>query len=356
MRKYLKFAGIPIILFLLLYLYFRNYNDVKKYDLTTFSMGSCIEQEIYVKSEDLKSAKDVSQPDQLMQKVAQEINKLEKLISWRDENSDVYKINHQSAKTKITIDPTTCKILELCFDVANRSHGSFDPTVLPLCQLWSSSVKNATIPTDEDIIKNKSLVNFHNYSVDVGSNTINIYNPMSSLDLGAVGKGLACDLACKIYRDAGVSAAIISVGGTVATCGLKDNTSNWGIAVKDPFKSEDYIGKIYLGEGYVSTSGSYEKNFSYNGKLYHHILDPSTGYPVENDIVSVTVISNSGALSDALSTACFVLGLEKSDDLLKSYNAKAIFIDKNKNVSLRGENIEDLKDKFHIISEGFRLK
>ena len=125
------------------------------------------------------------------------------------------------------------------------------------------------------------------------------------------------------------------------TVGIRNPNGNAG----------SYIAKLHIPAGCVSTSGSYEQYFEQNGKRYHHILDPETGYPVDNGLISVTVISESGLLSDALSTACYVLGKDKGFDLLEKYNAYGVFVDKEQNIYLSDE----LKDNFRLKDSSFKV-
>ena len=138
--------------------------------------------------------------------------------------------------------------------------------------------------------------------------------------------------------------------------GRRLTQENWRISVRDPDKSVDDsdagMGVLELSEGFVSTSGVYEKYFEQDGILYHHLLDPSTGYPAENNLLSVSVVAQTGVLSDLLSTACFVLGLDNSLSVLEHYDAQAIFITRDKEVYIT----EGLKDRFTVSSQAYTLK
>ena len=165
-----------------------------------------------------------------------------------------------------------------------------------------------------------------------------------TLDLGAVAQNY-------LKQQKEVSGAVIAVGGSILLYGSKADGTNWNVAVQNPRgKDGEAMGVLSLsGTTNVSTSGDYEKYFMQNGKRYHHILDPSTGYPAESSLISVTVVSDNGLLSDGLSTACFVLGKEKGQKLLETYGAEGIFIDQNKKVTVT----KGLKDKFTILNEEY---
>ena len=178
----------------------------------------------------------------------------------------------------------------------------------------------------------------------------------TTLDLGAVGKGIGCDVISDFLKDQKeVEGMILNLGGSsVFAYGHKPDDSPWKVAVTDPRDTEgDYLGVITLEGGeFLSTSGDYEKYFMEDGKRYHHILDPKTGYPVWNGLDSVTVICDSGLLADGLSTACFVLGREDALKLLEKYNAEAAFVDEDKNVYLT----DGLKDRFELMKNTYTVK
>jgi len=159
----------------------------------------------------------------------------------------------------------------------------------------------------------------------------------AGLDLGGIGKGAACDEALRVYEKSGVSGAVIAVGGSVGVFGTKPDGSAWSIGVRDPAgDSAASLGMLQLQKGCVSTSGTYEKKREYEGITYHHILDPRTGFPAQSDLVSATVICDSGALSDALATACIVLGRQKAEALLAQYSAGYLLIGTDHVISAGG--------------------
>lgn len=232
-------------------------------------------------------------------------------------------------------------------EIAQKSNGALDPTIGELSRLWDIDGENPKVPTQEEI---DALLREDGYKNVTCNNQRVLLQENTSIDLGAVGKGIGCDeayLLLKQQKD--VTGAVVSVGGSILTYGSKDDGSPWGVAVTDPmYSGENYMGVLSLeGENYVSTSGDYEKYFEQDGVRYHHILNPKTGYPAESGLVSVTVVTKNGLLSDGLSTACFVLGLTDGMKLIEEYQAEAVFIDKNQNVYVS----EGLKDKFTITEE-----
>ncbi len=319
-----------------------------KFTNSTLAMGTVINETIYADSEDDATT--------VMNDITKLINELDaKHLSWRIKGADVYKINESTGSDVSNI---TLNCVKTCLDVSEKSDGLFDITVGDLSTLWGIGTEAARVPSDDEI---QSVLKHVDYTrVIVDENDIRIGNEQK-LDLGAVGKGLACD-EIRTYIDTAkqggkttTSGAVISVGGSVLLYGTNPTSDDglWTIAIRDPFgAADDYAAVLKLGEACVSTSGDYEKVLETNGQKYHHILNPKTGYPADSNITGVTVVSDSGILSDALSTACFILGY--SDDalsLLDAYDAEAVFILKDKTVYVT----DGIADKLTLTTDEFKL-
>ena len=214
----------------------------------------------------------------------------------------------------------------VCREVYEASGGAFDCTVYPVSALWGIGTEQARIPGADEISAALSCVNGAEIKTDGGTLTI---EKGQKADFGAVGKGYACDAALAYLKKTDIPGAVISVGGSILLYGNSaPSGAGFTVAVRDPFGTQaDFAGMLSLQEGFISTSGDYERFFEQDGVRYHHILDPKTGYPAQSGLTSVTVVTkDSGALSDALSTACFVLGLSEGVRLLKQFDAQGIFI------------------------------
>ena len=209
------------------------------------------------------------------------------------------------------------------------SENKFDLTIGTVTSLWNIGFENAKVPEKVDV----SFVDGKKAKVENG---VYYIGENQKIDLGAVTKGYALDKAKEILDKHNVS-GVVTLGGSVLFNGKNPEKDNWTCAVKNPFNTSEYLGVITLKEGFVSTSGSYERFFEEKGKTYHHIIDATTGYPAETDLVSVTVVCDNGFLSDALSTVCFLLGIEKSRGIVERYNASAIFVDKDQNITILGD-------------------
>ena len=338
-------AVLCILVAVIVFLWHRYGQRASSYQCTNYAMGTYIQQTVYGKNAKTAAAA-----------AAKSINELENKISWRIDGSDINRLNKAAGTDWISIQPETAKILQLSLGIAQKSDGVFDPTVLPISSMWDFGGSNQHVPAKADIQKYLKYIDYKNLRINAENNTASLRLHLMGIDLGSVGKGAACDDAVAAYRSAGADCGIVSAGGSsIGVFGQKADGSPWRIAVRDPTTTDENateMGEINLSSGFVSTSGTYEKCFKQNGILYHHLLNPKTGYPENNGLISVTVVTSNGAVSDALSTACFLLGREKSTSILKSYNAEAIFIDSKNNVSVT----DGLKSKFNITNSKFTQK
>lgn len=240
-----------------------------------------------------------------------------KILSRTAEGSVVYNLNKNG---EAQLDTETEEYISLLADISNKSSGAFDFTLGAVSDLWNFG-GTPSIPDETKLAEALSHSGYKKITVSDGK--VTLQDKQAVIDFGASGKGIALDCIKTCLETYKTKRAVVSVGGSVLLFGKGDFT----VGIRNPKgDTGSYIATLKISEGCVSTSGSYEQHFEENGKRYHHILDPETGYPVDNGLVSVTVISESGLLSDALSTACFVLGIEKGSELAENYGAKVIFI------------------------------
>ncbi len=218
------------------------------------------------------------------------------------------------------VDPEFREYLGVMLDICRKSGGKFDFTLGAVSDLWSFT-SDPTVPEAE--ILNAALASSGYENVNVSGNTVSYGNENLIIDFGAAGKGIALDEIKAVLDGKKVKEATVTVGGSVLIYGNEEKT----VGIRDPYSNAgDHIAKITVAGVCISTSGSYERRFEENGTEYHHILDPDTGCPVRNNLVSVTIICESGILSDCLSTACFVLGLDEGMKLAEEYGCEAIFV------------------------------
>lgn len=232
----------------------------------------------------------------------------EQLFSRTISTSDVYRINHSDG-APVEVSDATAELLCIALEYARLSGGAFDPTIEPLVTLWDIMADEPHVP-DADAIS-AALARVDWTKVSVNGNVVTLHAGMG-LDLGGIAKGYIADKLREYLSKNGVGSALINLGGNVLTLGGKPDGSNFTIGVQKPFgQNSDILGACRLKGMSVVTSGIYERYFVEDDRLYHHILDTKTGYPVENELYSVTIISPTSTDGDALSTICFALG---SDD------------------------------------------
>ena len=245
------------------------------------------------------------------------VSSLENQISHKIPTSAVAKINLGES---VTVDGELLDALLLSVELEEKTNGAFSVRLLPLTSLWD--FEDPTVPTPEALVLALGEVNAS--ALTVKGSTVTLLG--GGIDLGAVGKGMAADVLASALREKNES-GLVSVGGSIGAVGDK-NGEGWRVGVRDPFSfsQSDTVGTLRLSDTFVSTSGSYEKTFTKDGESYHHILSAETGMPIENELISVTVLAESGTLSDALSTALFAVGMEAGVSLCAEYGAEALFI------------------------------
>ena len=279
-----------------------------------------------------------------LDKIETEINGLENsVLSWRKKGSDVYRIN-ESAGASVSVSPDTAKIIGQCIDISDDCGGVFDITIGNVTKLWDFGGNNQRLPSDDEIKTALGSVGYKN--VSISGNAVRI-NKGQSLDLGAVGKGFACDKIKDLLAKGRTKSAVVSVGGSLLIYGNR----TFPIGIVNPDNDKQSMGTLKLKDTCVSTSGNYEKYFEKDGKRCHHILNATTGYPATSEFKSVTVVCSSGLLSDALSTVCYIAGYRKSVDILKEYDAEAVFIFNNNAVKVT----DGLADKFTVTDDSYTL-
>ncbi|MBQ6067743.1 MAG: FAD:protein FMN transferase [Clostridia bacterium] len=310
---------------------------------TAFAMGSVLTARIYAPEE---------QAEKLFGRITDGVNGVDRRISATNPDSPVYAANHTGSSNA---DAYTLNKLGDIVMVCNILNGTVDPTVGALTELWGFSSDTPRKPTDGEIQAALETVGLEKLLLDDVNGSI-ILSEGQKLDPGAFGKGIALDEAYLALHTATYS-AVVTFGGSVLLFGAPKSGKSWTVGIRDPFKGEnDSFATLSLTPdddnyvGYLSTSGSYEKNFTENGVTYHHILSPETGYPVETDLVSVTVCAGGGLSSDALSTACFINGLNETTlRWLKSFGAEAVFVNKDKQYYIT----DGLKDCFTLNDDSF---
>ena len=274
-----------------------------------------------------------------------EIKYLDELLSVTNNDSDVRKINNSNGNS-VSVNKETAEIIQNAIEIGDQTNGALDITIYPVLKEWGFTTNDYKIPdgkTIEMLLKN---VDYNKIKLDGNSVTI----PENfELDLGALAKGYTSDKVMEILRNNDVGSAVVSLGGNVQTLGRKPDGSLWKVAVTDPFSPDSAMGVLDVEDKAVITSGNYERYFvAENGEMYHHIIDPSDGYPADSGLVSVTIIGDSGIMCDALSTALFVSGFEKAVNYWKNNkDFDMILVTDRKNIFIT----EGIADTFENVSE-----
>nr|WP_245523141.1 FAD:protein FMN transferase [Thermosediminibacter oceani] len=284
------------------------------------------------------------------------ISEIEKKMNASAEDSEVTGINKAAGREYFKVSPDTFYVIKRGLYFSELSGGRFDITVGPLVKLWGIGTENARVPEEQEIKSALSLINYRDVLLDEENHGVMLKRPGMRIDLGAIAKGYAADEVIRILKEKGVRSAVADLGGNVYVLGKKPNGEPWKIGVQDPFAETrgDIFATVEVWDKTLVTSGVYERFFEEEGKRYHHILDTSTGYPVENGLVSVTIISDSSIDADALSTAAFSLGLKDGMRLVENLpGIEAIFVTADREVYITS-GVE--KYNFQIINEDFVLK
>ncbi|NLK37186.1 MAG: FAD:protein FMN transferase [Epulopiscium sp.] len=297
-----------------------------------FAMNTVMNMTIY--GESIESAK------KILAEAEQEIYQLEALFSATMKNSDISYINENAGKSPVKVSEQTITMIEKAKEIQKLTNGAFDITVSPVVKAWGFTTRNFRVPKKEEITKLISYINSDWITINKEEQTVFLEKPGMAIDLGGIAKGYTADYLSNWFEQKGVASGILSLGGNVIGIGLH-NGNKWGVALQDPLNENASVGILKIGNQSVVTSGGYQRNFEKDGKIYHHIINPKTGYPAEEGLISVTIISSDGTKADGLSTALFVMGIEQAVDFWRQSNDfEAIFITEDRRV-LATEGIAD---------------
>lgn len=252
----------------------------------------------------------------------------ESLFSNKIENSEVSRIN-ASAGTPVKVSQETINLIALGLDYCELSGGKFDITIAPLSDLWNFTDRpEHTVPDAGAIEEARSHVDYRKVLVDENACTVTLQDPQAKIDLGGIAKGYIADRLKEYLKKEGIEHALINLGGNVLTLGASFDGSPFRIGIQKPFDEQNTpIDIVEIQDRSVVSSGVYQRYFKKDGRLYHHILNPETGYPYANHLLQATVITGSSADGDALSTCCFALGLEEGSALIESLeDVQAVFV------------------------------
>ncbi len=318
--------------------------EYKAYSMDTYAMGSYMNVAIY--SEDVVK-------DGVFDEIESTIHDIDKRMSINSKDivSEVDKVNDSAGKSFEKVSEDTFYLIKEGKKYAKETENNLDIAIGPTVKLWNVGFDNASVPSDEDIQKSLEHIDIDSVLLDEKSSSIKLAKQGMMIDLGSIAKGYVADKVKDIILNNGYEHAVLNIGGNIMCVGEKYDSKPYKIGIRDGNKSsKDYLGTIEIIDKSVVTSGIYERNFIKDGKLYHHILDRKTGYPVENNILGVSIISDKSTKCDALSTAVFSMGLEDGLNYVNNKDGiEAIFITKDNKIYLS----DNIKNDFNLTSQDY---
>ena len=301
--------------------------------------------------------------EELLREGENKIRTLEKELSVTDDDSEIAQLN-ASGNQELSED--VANLMNEALGICDSTGGALDITIYPVLKAWGFTTSEYRVPTDGEITELLENVDYHKVELG-GSCTI---PEGTEVDLGSVAKGYTARMLYEYFTEKGVTSGLINLGGNVQCIGSKPNGDAWNVAVKSPFKdsASGILGVIKASDEAVVTSGGYERYFEEDGKTYWHIIDPATGKPAENGLISVTIIGKDGLLCDGLSTALFVKGLDGAVEYYHEYGKASD--NEDTNIDTNSENsfdmilvtdseevyvTEGVADRFSLASEYYNL-
>ena len=333
-KSYFRFSGVLLFLLCIAMLTAcQNSDENKKVSKDIFAMDTYMTVTAYGKN-----------AENGVNKAVDEINRLETVLSAEKQESDIYKLNETGSGTLST---DTKNIVSKALEINKTTNGAFDISIYPLMVKWGFTTQKYNVPSKNEISKLLKDVDSSKIIFDEKSGNIKLKENMK-IDLGGIAKGYTSNRVMQIFKEHGVKSGLVSLGGNVQALGTKTDGTAWQIAIENPDKSSDYIGVVSVKDKAVITSGGYERYFEKNGKTYHHILDPETGYPAESGLKSVTIVSDDGTLADALSTSLFVMGKEKALDYWREHKNEfdTVLVEDNGDITITGGLEKIFKSNF----------
>ena len=257
-----------------------------------------------------------------------EIERLDTLLSTGNADSEIVKLNEQKSAT---LSEDGGYLVKRALELNKETDGAFDIAIYPVMEAWGFPIQDFRVPSADELTGLLKHVDAAKISYDKDTREISFEDDQMKIDLGGIAKGYTSSRIMDIFKENGITSGLVNLGGNVQALGTKTDGSNW-------------LGVLSIQDKAVITSGGYERYFEQDGVTYHHIIDPKTGYPAENGLVSVTIVSSDGTLADGLSTSLFIMGEEKAAEFWKAHSNEfeAIFATDDGTIYVT----EGLKDSF----------
>jgi thiamine biosynthesis lipoprotein len=265
--------------------------------------------------------------DRAMTKAFEEIGRLDTLLNFFSDKSELALINRNAGISGVRVSPETFEVIGKAVYASEKSGGAFDVTIGPEVSLWNFSEKKR--PDDAAVKEKLGLVNYRLIALDQENSTVELKGKGMLMDLGAIAKGYAADRAVEALKKQGIRSGLVAVAGDIKAFGLKQDGKPWRVGIRNPRqqgKDDEILASIEISDMAISTSGDYERFFIIGGERFHHILNPATGYPARG-CRSVSVMAKDGVSADSFSTAVFVLGAEKGMKALQQLGFEGMIVD-----------------------------
>lgn len=340
----LVFTIILCIIFIASYIIGRNKKESKETITREFyALGTIIRLRVYG-----------NKGERAIEEAIDRLSTIDNKMSVFKEFSEVSMINKKAGISSQEVSKDTYFVIKKAVEYSELSEGTFDPTIRPIIGLWRIGSENPRIPSKDEIAKKLKLVNYEDIILNERNNSIGLKHEKQAIDVGGIAKGYAADEVKKVFKNNKVKSALIDLGGNIFALGKKPDKTLWKVGIQNPFNTRgEHVGVISVENKSIVTSGNYERYFMKDGKVYHHIIDPQTGYPSESEIISATIISDYSIDGDGLSTGVYIMGIEKSIKLIESLKGiDAIFITQNKEIYVTS----GIKVEFKITNKEFTYK
>ncbi|WP_390405134.1 FAD:protein FMN transferase [Lacticaseibacillus jixiensis] len=306
------------------------------YEDTQFLMGTVVTIRVYDKGKQAA-----------LTKAFDRIKALANAVTVNQKGSQVDAVNAQAGKSAVKVSPAVFRLIQYAKAYSDKSQGAFDLAIGPITSMWHIGFNDARKPSQQEINAKLPLVNYKDVELNVAKRTVYLKKPGMALDLGGIAKGFITDEVVKVLKQQKVTTAIIDLGGNIYVMGHspKQKDADWTVGIQDPLEARGTsIGTVPASNKTVVTSGIYERKLVVNGHTYSHLMDPKTGYPFENNLMGVSIVTKKSVDGDALSTATFDKGLKGGMAFIeKTGYAEAIFITKDKKVYVSSGLQKDFK-------------
>jgi thiamine biosynthesis lipoprotein len=276
-----------------------------------------------------------------------------KMSVYKD-TSDFSKINILAGEAPVFVGADTYYVIDRALQYARLSKGAFNPTIRPIVDLWNIGKENERIPSQEEIKEKLKFINYEDILLDEKNSTIMLAKRGEKIDGGAIAKGFAADAVRDIFIENEIKNALIDLGGNIFALGSNPSGDPWRVGIQDPLTERgQFLGILSVIDKSVVTSGDYERFFIKNNKKFHHILDPRTGYPSNNGVISATIVSDCSIDGDALSTCAYVMGVNEGLKLIESIDGvDVIFVTDDRKIYLSS----GIKDNFKLANSAFNIE